>query len=331
MKRRLSLFTSLFGLLFNPLAVYADAKSDYEKLRIETEDALARAVKQATLYELPPGEDLYEITDKILKHELVSEEQKELIASSGRRMFLFTYPSDGLHIKGVISFIPDPENHPLLVVLRGGNKTFGVINPGGKIMTPEYYSVITTTYRDGFSEGKDEFGGADVDDVKNLIDFIPTLEERLNHKFQNQNKYLLGLSRGGMEMFLALSRFPELQTYFNKAISLSGMLDMRDWIMSREDIKQMFIDSFGLIEGENEELWINERDPLLAAEYINHDLPILIIQGKDDLRVRLEIGYHMVEKLQSQGNKAEYLEFDNADHCLYNLEFMDIILDLLKE
>ena len=131
----------------------------------------------------------------------------------------------------------------------------------------------------GASEGEDEYGGQDVNDVKNLIDFIPHLEQRLNAIFQKEKMHFLGGSRGGMQMFLALVRFPELQTRVAKIVSLSGMLDMCQCLATRPDMKTMFIKELGLVENvnEDEEEWINERAPLLAADKIDPNLLILII------------------------------------------------------
>lgn len=39
------------------------------------------------------------------------------------------------------------------------------------------YTVFATCYRGGVSEGTDEFGGAGVKDVYNLIKHIPKLEK----------------------------------------------------------------------------------------------------------------------------------------------------------
>ena len=291
-----------------------------------------RSLKIAKLYDLPEGTDFLDITEKTLAHTLVEEKQKTAIRNNQRRIILFSYPSDGLKIKGLVSFVPDPENHPLLVNLRGGNRVFGVMNPGNPMMCAGQYTVLATAYRDGVSEGTDEFGGDDVNDVKNLIDFIPTLESKLGLHFLNQKSFLLGGSRGGMQMFLALGRFPELQNRFSKIVSLSGMLNMRESLASRPDVEKIFIEDFGLVKGVNEEEWINRRDPILTVSLIKRDLPILIIQGTDDIRVNLRTGYSMLEKLKAAGNNVTYWEIKGGDHCLSNREDLeDLILKWFQE
>lgn len=306
---------------------------EQEKLREEDRQMReALFAEYAKFYATPSDTDFYEITSAILASPYVLDAQKNSIRTFGRRTFVFSYPSDGLKVKGLISFTPEANQKPLLFFLRGGTENWGIINPGADYMCPENYSIIATLYRGGVSQGKDEFGGEDVDDVKNLIEYIPVLENKLAAKFQSEKMFLIGGSRGGMQMFLALTRFPELQQRFRKIVSLSGILDMRQCIMSRSDMRQMFTNQFGFQEGVNDEEWINKRDPLLIAAQISSDLPILIIQGTADLRVSLLEGYRMVERLEDAGKQVSYLEIEGAEHCLSNLDNrMKIILDLLEQ
>jgi dipeptidyl aminopeptidase/acylaminoacyl peptidase len=293
-------------------------------------DLLAResCLRIAPLYDLEDGVDLKEITEKVLFSSETTENVKRLIAASGRRFFLFNYPSDGLLIKGVISWVPNPSGKNLLVFLRGGNRLFGVMNPATLYSCMRDYTVIATAYRGGVSEGTDEFGGSDVNDVEHLMDYLPVLESRLNLHFSPKNVFMLGGSRGGMEMFLALGRSRTLQHRIDKAASLSGVLDMRYHIVDREDMRQMFINDFGLVPGVNEEEWINLRNPILTAAKMRKNLPLLILQGTDDLRVSLQEGYHMIEKLKANGNPVTYIEVPGGNHCLKNqLNTIDLIAD----
>lgn len=314
------LLTFLVGS-FQHILLAADSPiADAESRRQEGMRMLNYGQKLAKFYELPQDVEIREITDDLLNSSLITETQKQRIRDFERRIFVFTYPSDGLKIKGLLSFVPHPEEHPTLFFLRGGNRIFGILNPASDLMCAGQYTVIATTYRGGVSEGVDEFGGSDVNDVKNLVDFIPQLESKLNLSLQQEKMYLLGGSRGGMQLFLALARFPELQERFAKVVSLSGLLDMHECIAMRPDMKEMFIRDFGLIENVNEEEWIQQRDPLVAACQIKPSLPILVIQGTQDNRVSLEEGYHMVSQLQGQGSDVTYWEIDGGEHCLSNID-----------
>jgi len=135
-----------------------------------------------------------------------------------------------------------------------------------------------------------------------------------------------------MEMFLALGRSPFLQQQVTKAASLSGLLDIEECMLYREDMRKMFIRDFGLIPGENEENWIHLRNPINAVPNLRMDLPFLIIQGTNDLRVSLNEGYHMVTKLQENGNSIDYIEIPEGDHCLSNQSNrMELIADWFEK
>ena len=151
-----------------------------------------------------------------------------------------------------------------------------------------------------------------------LYVFFPALSKKLGIPFYPKNIFLLGASRGGMEMFLALGRSTYLQQQISKAASLSGMLDIRECMLYREDMRRMFKRDFGLIPGENEEKWIALRNPLNTVPHIRKDLPILIVQGAKDLRVHLNEGYHMAAELKQNGNTVDYIEVAEGDHCLSN-------------
>lgn len=306
-------------LLIPSLNAINISDADLQKLiKAEEEKSEEWFQEIAKFYQFPEGEDIQEITQTLLDSPLIKDSRKKTIQESGRRTFIFNYPSDDLKVKGVISFIPNPEENSTLILLRGGNRIFGIQNPGMDLMNLGKYTVISTTYRGGVSEGVDEFGGNDVNDVKNLIEYIPELQKKLGILIQSEGMYMIGRSRGGMQLFLTLGRFPELQSRFSKVVSLSGLLDMRNTINTRADMKEMFIKDFGLIENANEEEWINHRDPVLTVDAISTNLPILIIHGTEDIRVSREEGYNMVSKLQAHGNLVTYWEVEGADHCLDN-------------
>jgi dipeptidyl aminopeptidase/acylaminoacyl peptidase len=306
-------FIAIFGFY----QIEAKEKTREEILREEGLKSIERAQRfAAQFYTLDEGEDVKEITSNILESSDTKDETKKRILANGRRFFLFKYPSDEFQVKGCISFVPDPEGNPLLIFLRGGNRLFALMHPAYACM--KNYTVLTTTYRGGVSEGVDEFGGNEVNDVENLVKYFPIIEEKLKQQFNPGKVFMMGGSRGAFEMFLALERSPFLQNYVTKVISLTGMLDMRETIADREDMKTMFVEEFGLVPGQNEEEWINLRDPINNVSHIRKDLPILIIQGTEDNRVPLTEGYHMVEKLQSNGNAVEYLEVPGGDHFLSN-------------
>lgn len=286
--------------------------------------------KYIPFYTLAPGEEYREITEQLLKSPVTSDRIKSLIQTQQRRFFLFSYPSDGYQIKGYISYTPEYKKAPLLLFLRGGNQMFGLNNPANNYSCIKNYTVIATTYRGGVSEGKDEYCGNDVNDVKNLVDFLPQLETNLALSFTQNKKFLLGGSRGGTQMLLAIERHPDLQDYFDKAVSLSGPTDLYLTLESREDMKMGLYKYFGLTLDQTEK--IDYRSPILHCSAIQKDFPLLLIYGTDDARTHIDHGRKMFAELQKQGNDVTYWEYENGDHCLNNVgNIIDTITDWLEE
>ena len=111
-----------------------------------------------------------------------------------------------------------------------------------------------------------------------------------------------------MEMFLALGRSSTLRIESQRPLLYQNVSDLHECIRDREDMRQMFIRDFGLIPGSNEEEWIHQRISDPNSSHLKKDLPFLIIQGTNDLRVSLNEGIHMVQKLEENGNPVDYLE-----------------------
>lgn len=298
-------------------------ETDLEKLEKETLEVEQRSEKVAQIYEMPENCDLLDITERVLNSDLLSKENKQSIRDCRRKIFLFSYFSDGLKIKGFVSFIPNPETQSTLISLRGGCKNFGIPMPGLGIANLGNFTVISTTYRDGVSDGCDEYGGKDVNDVKNLIEFIPSLEAKLGKSFCNNQLFMLGSSRGAMQLFLSLARYPEIQNKIAKIIALSGLLDMEIVLTERPDIKEMFLKEYDLVEGQNEKEWVERRNPILTIPFITKDLPILIVQGTEDLRTSIHQSRNMVKNLQEQGCNIEYWEIEGGNHNLTNIPDRD--------
>lgn len=306
-------------LLIATTLVNGSEKTRQELLLEETKRILEQSSRIARqFYSLEEGEEFKEITACILESEDTKAPIKQAILASGRRFFIFKYPSDGFQVKGYLSFIPSSEENPLLIFLRGGNRMLGLMHPATDLTCFHNYTVIATAYRGGVSEGVDEFGGAEVNDVQNLIDYFPNLQEKIRIRFSPKKTFILGGSRGGMEMFLALNRSISLQNQVSKAVSLSGLLDMQECMSDREDMRNMFIRDFGLKPIENEDDWVAHRNPITNIYNLRKDLPILILQGNQDLRVNLNEGLNMANALERHGNPVTYFEVEGADHCLAN-------------
>ncbi len=304
-----------FGL--NAMVDYS-SQTVIEARKKEGKIGYKRCLQIAELYALPENIDLKNITNEVLQHKTTSNISKELIRSQNRTIILFEYPSDGYQVKAIVSYTPDIESAPLLFSLRGGNRIFGLMNPGSTYHLIKNYTVIAPAYRGGVSQGKDEFGGNEVNDIKNLVNYLPELQKKIGKKINPPRRYIWGSSRGAMQMFLALQRHTYLQKYFDKCVSLTGLHDISTVIKYRPGMKTMFVRDFGLTD-EHDSVWINHRSPVTQCDKLEPDLPILIIQGTNDNRTHIEEGNNMVEKLNELGKKVTYWKIEGGTHCLANM------------
>ncbi|MEL7432028.1 MAG: hypothetical protein AAGI90_05840 [Chlamydiota bacterium] len=261
---KLPLFLLCVSVILTPLYGTVDfqAENVQESRFKESRNIFELCKKNIRYYQLSPDQSHHDITEMLLMSPDVAEKHKSMISQQERHIVVFDYPSDGHTVKGYISYTPEYKRAPLLVFLRGGNRILGLMNPANDFSLAKDYTVLATTYRGGMNEGQDEFGGDEVDDVENLVRFIPKLESMLQMEFTPEKKCILGGSRGGMEMFLALERSPFLQKYFDKAIALSGPMDLSITICSRQDMKTMFIRDFGLTLDEHADQWLSYRSPI---------------------------------------------------------------------
>jgi dipeptidyl aminopeptidase/acylaminoacyl peptidase len=303
----------------------------HKELRKESEMILKRSQASAKLYKLNTNQDLKDVTQQVLAHQYTDKVVKEAIKKNQRRYYVFSYPSDGLKIKAFVSIPLGVKNPPLLVMVRGGNREFGLPHPGQLSAYPGY-ALVATSNRGGVSEGKDEFGGDDVNDLKNLIDYLPTLEQKINVQFNADKMYVVGASRGGMQLFLALGRYPELQQKIKKVASISGLLNMKYAIEQRKDFQETLTELFGYQKGKNGEAWIAKRQPLNYVTKLSKDLPIMIAQGSADTRVCLKEGYDMLDALHTNGNKVTYVEIEGGDHVLNNtVDFLPLLINWFEQ
>jgi predicted esterase len=289
---------------------YAEIQQENQKITIDSDQI-------RHFYDLSTDQKWKDITQDLLMSPQISLAEKEAIQSFQRRIIVFKYWSDGLWIKGFISFTPQAAKNPLLILFRSGNQNFALVNPATPISNYENYTVVSSMLRGGVSEGKDEFGGKDVNDMKHLIDFLPILSEELQINLPASPLYFMGASRGALEMFLLLARYPEVQQSVTKVVALSGILDLPRQIQDRPDMKSMFENVFGLTAN-NEKEWLQSRNPLFTVPYLRPSLPILIVQGTADERVNLAEGHHMVQLLQQNGYRVDYWEVEGGNHTLTN-------------
>src|SRR5215471_6554716 len=114
-------------------------------------------------------------------------------------IFSIVYLSDGLKVKGFLAIPKKAGHYPCLIFNRGGNREFGAINDATlfrllAVPASWGYIVAASQYRgNAGGEGKEEFGGKDVDDIINLIPSFGSVKGADTSRIG-----IFGWSRGGM-------------------------------------------------------------------------------------------------------------------------------------
>ena len=255
---------------------------------------------------------------------LISQDLNYLISSDGKivesklisiksrwsdkvECYKIKYLSDGLK---VVAFILKPKGEgskfPVMIYNRGGNREFGKITKKTltylSYLSSNNYVVLASQYRgnDG-GQGREEFGGKDVNDVLNLIKMAKSLP------FIDLTRIvMLGFSRGGMMTCLAIKHGAEIKA----AAVVGGVTDLGQLYNDRDEgMKNVIRELVGI----NKKEWV-ERSAYYWAE--NIDVPILILHGEDDWRVKVSQAKKLAERLKELGKVHELVVFPEGDHGL---------------
>lgn len=260
----------------------------------------------------------------IEREEVILTETQTKIARSGwgrdaidnTTVEKITYLSDGLKVKGYAAYpntIELNEKLPCVIWCRGGIGNSGAIdsfNAKGIFgqLASWGYVVFASQYRgnDG-GEGKDEFGGNDVNDVLNLIDLADDFE------FADKDVWgIEGWSRGGMMTYLTLTRSDKFKT----AIVTGGIANLRcnsDESKFMRKLYEVTMGDYGS-EGFNEKC--QSRSIVNFADKLNEKTSLLLIHGTADNRVLPHDSLDLSYELLKLNREFRLVMLENGDHFL---------------
>jgi dipeptidyl aminopeptidase/acylaminoacyl peptidase len=236
------------------------------------------------------------------------------------------YPVDGLNIRGfyVRPKVAGDGRLPVIIVNRGGNGPSGAWNLKSLFqralpLAEEGFAVIGSQYRgsrrhaDVAIDGRDEFGGQEVNDVLALFDLIDRMPE-----LDATRIGMLGWSRGGFMAFLVARRTDRLS-----ALAVGGTpTDLAAELRSRPEMERVFRARIPDHDA-NREAALAARSAALWAADIDPDLPILILHGSDDKRVTPDSARNMADELERLGHPHKLVIYEGGSHGL--LEHKDAV------
>ncbi|WP_298541449.1 prolyl oligopeptidase family serine peptidase [uncultured Aquimarina sp.] len=225
--------------------------------------------------------------------------------------FKITYLSDSLKIKGFIAKPIQAGSFPCIISNRGGTGEFGQWNETGVgfflgKLASWGYVVVASQYRgNSGSEGKEEVGGKDLNDVLNLV---PTLDEIDNADTSRIG--IEGASRGGMMTYLALKETCQ----FKAAVVLAGAANAFKALKNRPEFEKHVYEKFIPNYHKNKEKELTARSAVFWADKMCKTTPLLIMHGSSDWRVQASESLELVNKLYTYKHPVRYILFEGADH-----------------
>lgn len=252
----------------------------------------------------------FTLSDSITK--LIQARDPELGTKlSTINFYRIIYLSDNLKVTGYLAEPKAKGKYPCIISNRGGNQDFGQWNALSIAfflgrMADWGYVVIASQYRgnDG-GEGKEEFGGKDVNDVLNLV---PVLSD-----FPNADTTRIGIegvSRGGMMVYLALKKSEQ----FKAAVVTAGVTNFFTSIANRPEMEKGVYASLIPNYASDKDAQLKARSAVYWADQLCKTTPLLIMHGSADWRVSPEEAFELVKKLYEYKHPTRFILFEGADH-----------------
>ncbi|MBB4808162.1 dipeptidyl aminopeptidase/acylaminoacyl peptidase [Chryseobacterium defluvii] len=222
---------------------------------------------------------------------------------SDLNFYSITYLSDGQTIKGMTVEPKKQGKYPVIIFNRGGNRNFAPLNIPTLIMytsklADNGYIIIGSNYRE-----KDEFGGAEVNDVLYLTETVKEMENADPNRIG-----MFGWSRGGMMTYLALQNTDKIKT----AVIGNGASDLFSTITERPEMEKVFEECIpGYSEKKTSEL--QKRSAIYWPEKLNKQSSLLILCGTKDQHVSYLQSEKMADRLRQIGYNFELKKFE-TDH-----------------
>jgi dipeptidyl aminopeptidase/acylaminoacyl peptidase len=223
------------------------------------------------------------------------------------------YRSDGLVVNGYFAIPKTGTKLPCIIMNRGGNDTLGTWTDEAAARTLVKqaswgYAVVASQYRGANgAEGKDEYGGADVDDVLNLI---PVLEAE--PRADASRIGMIGVSRGGTMAYIALTK----TTRIAAAVINSGIADLLAWRAERPEMDRVFtrmVPDYATAR----DAQLIARSAIRWPQRLNKSTPILILHGTADWRANPKSNaINMATALYEAKHPFRMVLFEGAQHGL---------------
>jgi len=212
------------------------------------------------------------------------------------------------------------QEFPGLVYCRGGIGRVGQVRLDWvECFITENVVVIAPCYRGSEGgEGRDEFGGADVADSTNALQFLQSLPI-----VQNDEVTILGFSRGSINATLTALLAPIIR----HLVLWGGVSDLAATYNERVDLRKMLKRVIGGTPLRRKTAY-ESRSPVLMAQFLR--CPVLLIHGRLDVQVDVSHALQMQGALVKTGKRHEIHIYDNLGHHMPREFFLQVIRSMFQ-
>lgn len=210
------------------------------------------------------------------------------------------------------------ETLPGFIYCRGGIGKVGMVNLDWVAEFASYgYAVFAPSYRGNEGgQGKDEFGGADREDVHCALRLLQTFP------FINPAKIsAMGFSRGAVNAALTAADVPGI----HRLVLWGGVSDLKATYDERVDLRRMLRRVLGGTPRKVPQEYMR-RSPIVLAEQI--PCPVLIMHGTADRQVAFSHGLTMFQQLIDLGKPVTFHRFEEGDHHLPSHEHSQAVQEM---
>ncbi len=236
-------------------------------------------------------------------------------------LYGITYLSDGLKIKGFLLQPKKSGKFPAIIYNRGGSLEHGSLTHHvssigiGELarLANAGFVIAGSQYRgNGGSEGKEEYGGSDINDVVNLVPLLVN-----ESKADTSRLGMFGWSRGGMTTFLTMKRTARGHSISIKAVAVGcPSTNLVRSIKDRPPLDEWwgsFIPNYN--SPEKEEI-LKKRSAIYWVDELPKNIPLLVLQGGADRAVSPIENLEFVSRVQKAGIPNRFIMYENGDHGL---------------
>ncbi|WP_025026718.1 alpha/beta hydrolase family protein [Caldalkalibacillus mannanilyticus] len=223
------------------------------------------------------------------------------------RLFLVTYLSAGLKVKGYLAVPKGTGPFPALVYCRGGIRNVGMTRLAWVSRFVEQgYVVFAPFYRGNRGgEGREDFCGEDRHDVTHAIDWL-----KLHPQVDPKRLHLFGFSRGAVMALFAAMECKEVAS----VVVWGGVSEMSVTYEERIDLRRMLKRIIGGTPAK-----FPERYQLRSPIYFLHELecPVLIVHGTLDQQVGFIHARLLEEALHAQNKRYTTFFYEGEGHFFH--------------